>query len=533
MAKLDRASAHGAVHLVGARLAGALAGVLAGALVLGASACTVLFNPDNLDRDGGVPPGVPDAPPGTVDAPPGTPDATPIPRPDAAPGDLEIYKLSPNTVEEGMGVTRRVPVVIEGVNMTDGAMVEVTGPGQDGAAQPLVVSQDGTLAAFEVEVPVDTTRNDSDTDTLTVTVLQGDQTDTLTLNVDWLDELVVMTAGTLDTGTLAAKYSKIEIRADVQATGTAALRLVATEDVVLAASLTADGLNASGQTGGAARAGGCKGGNMAQTGDCTPGGGQGSSITTNAGGGGGGHAVAGDPGQGTGAGVGGGATGEAEMTELAKDHGNGGGGGGDAGSGQGGGGGAGGGVIELTSFGTLRIEASGRLSVRGGNGGSCGGSDDNGGGGGGSGGAVLLRSAQPISGGTSGSILTLDGGQGGSNSCNGEGGDGAPGRARVDATALPNAVMSAAPFHGAVLDPSTPTIHDAAVLAVTVRGGAGKTYALVTQDTDPVSVQLDGLGRGTKDVTLTPGLNRVCVLMKTTDVPGGDDENCLDVAYVP
>ena len=55
----------------------------------------------------------------------------------------------------------------------------------------------------------------------------------------------------------------------------------------------------------------------------------------------------------------------------------------------------------------------------------------------------------------------------------------------------------------------------------------------MTQDTAPQSVILDGQGRGTKEVTLTPGLNRVSVLMTTTNVPGADDENCLDVAYVP
>jgi hypothetical protein len=56
---------------------------------------------------------------------------------------------------------------------------------------------------------------------------------------------------------------------------------------------------------------------------------------------------------------------------------------------------------------------------------------------------------------------------------------------------------------------------------------------VVTQGTAPQSVTLDGQGRGTWDVTLVPGVNRVCVLMTTSDVPGGDDENCLDVAYVP
>jgi hypothetical protein len=516
MAKLDYALARGAVHLVSA-----------GALVFATGACTVLYNPDNISRDGGAP--------GTVDAPPGT-DAVPMdagPRPDAMPGDLEIYELSPDTVEEGVGEVRKVPVAITGANMEPGAMVQLEGPGLDGVPQMLEVSEDGTLAVFEIGIPVDTALGDSAVDKVTVTVTQGGQMDTLTLNVDWLDELLITSAGTLDGSELDARYSRITISENVEVTGAASLRLVATAEIVLSALVAADGLDAMNASGGTAQAGGCKGGNMAQNGDCTPGGGLGAAVTTAAGGGGGGHAVAGSPGTGNGAAAGGGIAGTEAMTNLANERGNGGGGGGDAGMGQGGGGGGGGGVIELTSFGTFRIDANGRLSVRGGDGAGCGGSSDNGGGGGGSGGAILLRSAQPISGGTSGTLLTLDGGQGGSNNCNGDGGAGARGRARVDATALPAAATSATPFHGAVLAPDTPAIVNDAIFTVTVLGGANKAYAVLGPGAAPQEVMLNSEGRGTKDVTLVPGINRVCVLMTTTDVPGGDDENCLDIAYVP
>jgi hypothetical protein len=481
--------------------------------------------------------GIEDLPPldassGTADAPP-TVDAGPIQRPDAAPDDLTLYALSPDTLEEGMGVVRRVPVAITGANMEPGALVQLEGPGQDGVARPLVVSENGTLAVFEIGIPIDPTRDSSATDTVTVTVVQGDQMETLTLNVDWLDELQITTAGTLDASTLDARYSSINIGGDVQVIGTAPLRLVATAEIVLSALVSADGLDAMNAAGGAAQAGGCKGGNMAQNGDCTPGGGLGAAVITDAGGGGGGHAVAGSPGTGNGAAAGGGIAGTEAMTNLAYEGGHGGGGGGDVGMGQGGGGGGGGGVIELTSFGAFRIDANGRLSVRGGDGAGCGGSSDNGGGGGGSGGAILLRSAQPISGGTSGTLLTLDGGLGGSSNCAGYGGAGARGRARLDATALPAAAMSAAPFHGAVLAPETPAIVNDAVLTLTVHGGAGKTYAVVGPDGTPQSVTLDAQGRGTRNVTLLPGVNRACVLVETTDAPGSDDENCLDIAYVP
>ena len=527
MAKLDRAWAHGAVHLVRASLAAAL--------VSGTGACTVLFNPDNIDRDGGVP--------GSVDAPPGSVDAGPPIdsfRVDAMPGDLTLYSLSPDLVEEGSGTGRAIPVAIEGVYIADDAMVRLTGLGAGEQMLPLTVSDDGTLAAFELVVPVDITRGEAAANELTVTVVQSGQMESLTLNVDWLDELVATVYGasrnfTFDTDTLNAKFSSIRIDANMGSDGEAALRLVATAELVLAGVVTATGLDSTNTTGGLPGPGGCEGGDVTQNGACTPGGGMGAAITTAAGGGGGGHASEGGMGTNTGAAVGGGVSGTEAMTDLADEHGNGGGGGGDAGSGNGGGGGGGGGVIELTSLGTFRIESNGRLSVQGGDGGSCGGGGgNNGGGGGGSGGAILLRSAQPISGGTSGTLMTLDGGQGGATSCGGQGGAGAPGRARVDAVTLPNATVGASPFHGAVLDPATPRIVREAVLPVTVRGGANKTYAVISPGTTtPQAVTLNGSGSGTKNVTLLPGVNRVCVLMTQTDVPGGDDENCLDVAYVP
>jgi hypothetical protein len=362
-----------------------------------------------------------------LDAATGTPDATPLPRPDAAPGDLAIYALSPSIVDEGMGVGRAVPVAILGANIEQGAMVRLTGPGKDGEMQALEVSENGDLAVFELVLPVDTALGEAATTPITVEVLQGGQMESLSLTVNWLDELVVTAAASLDTATLAAKYSSIDIGADVQAQGDAPLRLVATAELVLAASVDAAGSN-------------------------------------------------GGPGR-------------------------------------------------------CRRSRPGRVSWRKGRRERRGGGGN--GGGGGSGGAILLRSAAPIDDSADADFLVLGGGQGGTNNCSGEGGDGAAGRARVDAPELPASAASAFPFHGAVLDPATPIIVRAPMLTVTVRGGGGKTFAVTSPLTAPQPVPLDVDGHGTGDVMLMPGVNRVCVLMTQTDLPSGDDENCIDVAYVP
>jgi hypothetical protein len=517
MVKLDRARPHGAVHLVSASLAGAL--------VFGAGACTLLYNPDNLGGPDGSAPGEPDAAPGT-------PDAQPLPRPDAAPGDLAIYELSPSVVDEGMGVERAVPVAILGANMEQSAMVRLTGPGQNGALQTLRVSENGALAVFELAVPVDSTLGEAANIPVTVEVVQGGQMESLQLTVNWLDELVITSSTSLDSDTLAVKYSRINIGANVQAAGDAPLRLVATAELVLGAVVDAAGKNGSPDDAGDPGPGGCIGGKEGESGACTPSGGGGAQADDEGGGGGGGHAAAGMPGTSRNPGLGGGVSGIAAMTDLAQERGNGGGGGGSGGS-KGGGGGGGGGVIELRSLGILRLGGAARLLVEGGDGGGCSGGGGNGGGGGGSGGAILLRSAAPIDDSAAADFLVLGGGLGGTTMCSGTGGAGARGRARVDAPELPASAASAFPFHGAVLDPATPTIVGDPMLTVAVLGGGGRTFAVKSPLTGPQPVQLDVDGRGTGDVMLSPGVNRVCVLMTQTDLPSGDDENCLDVAYVP
>jgi hypothetical protein len=509
MVKLARAWEHGAVHLPLASLAVAL--------VLGAGACTLLFDPARLDPGGTAPDGG-------------------GPGPD---GPLELRTLSPDTLAEGTGTQRRVPVTIEGQNIAPNAMVRLTGPGQDGRERPLVVAGDGTLAAFDVEIPVREELAEIDDLTIEVEVIQGDETGTLTLNVDWLDELVASTYGpqndfTFVAGNLRPRYSRIVIDTSMSATGQTPLRLVATAEVVLKAPLDASGSAGDANMPGQAGPGGCIGGGQGQPGLCTPGGGLGAAAGTSGGGGGGGHVAEGTQGMGAGGGIGGALTGTEAITDLRSEQGHGGGGGGNAGGGNGGGGGGGGGVMELASFGVFRIEPGALLLVRGGDGGTCNGAGGNGGGGGGSGGGIVLRSPGLIEDRAMANILVLDGGQGGTGaSCTGQGGAGADGRARVDAPALPTSTTSATPYHGAVLALDTPSIVRTSSLTVTVLGQAQRDYAVASDRTAPLMVTLDGGGRGAQAVELQRGINRVCALVTPSTTRVGEAENCLDVVYVP
>jgi hypothetical protein len=499
------------LHRLGAPGAAAL---LLASLSLGAAGCTLLFDPDDLRPGGG---------PGPID-----------------PGALELIALSPAAVDEGLGVVRPVPVVIQGRNLAPGAMVRLSGPSQDATLRPLQVARNGTLAAFELAIPVQPTLGDGATDAVLVEVFQGNGvTRSLTLTINGLDELVATQFGpsrnfTLISEQLKPRYSRIDIDADLASAGQQPVRLVATAEIALSRSLSADGgdgdIDSEGQPG----PGGCGGGAERENGACGEGGGQGGADDSPGGGGGGGHAAGGTSGSNTGSGAGGLVSGNPTLVPLELERGNGGGGGGRSGSGgdgSGGGGGGGGGTIELTSLGSFRILSGARISVQGGDGGGCDGSGA-GGGGGGSGGTILVRAAGSIED-SGGGTLVIGGGGGGLGGCSGLGGAGAVGRVRVDAPALPPSTLSASPYHGAVLDPATPVIVRASTLTVAVLGRAAQSYAVASPMTSPRTLQTDSSGRGTQSVTLVPGINRVCAIM----TPGGarlaDGENCLDVAYLP
>jgi hypothetical protein len=154
-----------------------------------------------------------------------------------------------------------------------------------------------------------------------------------------------------------------------------------------------------------------------------------------------------------------------------------------------------------------------------------------GGGGGGSGGALLVRAGVLLA--AAGATAVAPGGMGrGDAAC--LGGNGGKGRIRLDrgnqATidADPAAFLGAAPV-AAGLEP----IVNEAVLALPVRGEPDESYQLFVNGGGPMAFSTDGDGSASPEVTLEPGLNRLCV-----QAAGGanleypESTNCVDVAYI-
>lgn len=505
MVRLDRSRARGAVP-----------GLLAITTLAG---CSVIFDADDFVREQGPP----------------VPDARPVDE-----TMLRLTSIDPSTVDEGMGAVRPIPIVLKGMNIAQGATVAIISDVDLGLTWgALQVASDGSMAAFELTIPVLPMLGDGNSATVLVRIQQGDIMGEQVLTVAGLDELVaseyltMRPDNTLDTADLGdGKFSRIDIDRSLTVVSSneaiTPLRLEATAAVELSAPLRAEGQQpAPGQGGGAPGQGGCRGGDPGQAGSCSPGGGAAATGPPNGGGGGGGgHADMGEPGQGMMSGAGGAITGAVELVPLESERGHGGGGGSGGGAG---GGGGGGGVLELTSLGTFHVGQGALVSVQGGAGGHCAGGG--GGGGGGSGGAILMRAASSFEEQVTGAILLLDGGPGGSQECDSSGGAGAPGRARVDAASTPAFALATPGAHrGPVLDPQTPVVSRDKELSLTVLGGPSQQYFVASGDTAPTSLMTDGDGRGTGIVMLKEGLNTVCALATGSRQP--DSESCLDVAYL-
>lgn len=194
--------------------------------------------------------------------------------PDADPTRLALEQLDPPDVFEGAGCvpaetgcrsdSRPVPIVITGANIMPGATVTLNGPGLDGVTPDLVVSQDGTMAAFAVSVPVLPDLASGALGSIDVIVSQGGISESIVLPVRGLDDFVASVDApgqTFAAASLRARYARIAIDAPVTFTGSARVKLEATAELVVGAVVRVDGRNGNGQAGGAGGSGGCNGGN--------------------------------------------------------------------------------------------------------------------------------------------------------------------------------------------------------------------------------------------------------------------------------
>lgn len=509
---------------------------LAVACAIGATGCSFIYDAGTFDD-------VPDAVP--------PPDAM-EPPPDVNINALALTNTTPTDIFEGIGcvpeadacaaASRPVPIVVHGMNIAANATVVLDGAGFDGELVDATVSSDGMLLAFVVSIPVMPALDDGDTDTITITVSQGEVDDTAALTVRGLDELtasVDVGGGMLDASTLHSLYSTIDIDAQVTLIGAAPARFAATASIVVDAALSADGGDASGDTGGAGVAGGCTGGDEESAGDCLGGGGRAGGQS--AGGGGGGHATMGSQGATASGGAGGDDSGSPELVPLSAEGGNGGGGGGlGTLSAAGGGGGGGGGIIELSSAGIVTIGTNASVTADGGTGDGGGGScniltEHGGGGGGGAGGAVLVRAQTQLVDDAGTARLSAAAGAKGDDGCN-AGGNGAAGRVRVDVPTAGStpAFATGASYRGPILAPGTAPIATESPISVELYGDAGTTYYIEREGADRAEVTTDSNRRVSHDVELAAGINRICAVVRTdVSISSPEGTNCITVAYIP
>lgn len=509
--------------------------------VLAQSACSILYNPNNL----GEPP-APDAPIDVaVDAPPDMPtdtaiDAAPDSPTDAPPDAPQISLTSamPNLLNEGAGNggSRPALVIITGTNFISPTFT--VSPIDDGGVMrnPAIVGSriaaNGTQVVLALQVPVLTTIGQgNNTKAVRVTASQFGFDAMLDIPVKGLDEL--SPSGTVDTATLKPLYSRATFTSAVHFQGTAPALIRVASDITITAVVEVDGVNQ------AAGAHGCGGGGEAGGGGCgNGGGGGGNSGLGGSPGGGGSFGTAGQSGAGTNSPGGAGATtGESLLLSLttgagaAGNRGNGGGGGGGATLGGGGAGGGGAGVIELTADGTINVSGAGAVRARGANG-TAGGGVGGGNGGGGSGGAIVIRSGNGIA--STGAWVSAPGGMG-AGSGNTKGGDGGGGRVRIDTTTtVAGMVGTLVPTRGPAFAGTAPTFVAMANVDIGIVGGATQNYGVYVNGVAQANATTNASGAATASLTLAAGLSTVC----TTVVPAigtgmPEATRCIDVVYLP
>ena len=504
--------------------------------VLALSACSILYNPNNL--------GDPQAPDAALDAPPDLPtdmpadvaiDAPPDLPTDAPPDAplLAVASSTPGTVVEGTGAggSRPLVLILNGTNLIDPAIViDQINDGGTMRMVPIdglpVVSGDHTKVAISIHVPVLTATAEFGSQPMHLTITQFGFSTTLDVNITGLAELEPV-AATIDSATLRPLYSRAKFNNPLHFSGTAAAQIRVTSDIEITDVVQAD---AVGTTPGA---NGCFAGGANAAGGCAGMGG-GAGITSGLSGfagGGGGFGAVGSGGSGANGAAGGPMTGDALLTSLtstagtAGNRGNGGGGGGNATTGNGGPGGAGGGVIELTADGSISVSGAGKIRAAGGAG-TAGGPLGGGGGGGGSGGALVIRSGAGITGTTS--FATVPGGAGAQN-----GGAGAVGRIRIDtpsSTASPSSPVAA---RGAAWATTAPTLVTTANTSAVLLGATMQAYGVylngaaltsVTTMTGMATVVVNGLN---------PGANTLCATVAPGVLPSVlESTRCITITYL-
>jgi hypothetical protein len=450
------------------------------------------------------------------------------------PTALEVTAAEPTELFEGMGASeesRSIPIVVYGKSIIDGARIRVVGAGVD-VDEVAQVSVDGTIAAVEIRLPIDTAFVAGDTSEISITLSQpvdGGETGgtveaSTVVDALGLDEFHPV-GGTVATGDLAARYSEIILDAPIAFLGDTPARLVATGRISVTAEVRADG--GEGGAAGVRAAGGFLGGGPEQNGLGPGGGGRGAQGALNgAGAGGGGNLAQGIAGQGDSAGVGGSPANAEFLFPFSAVVGQGGGGGGNNKNG-----GSGGGAIEIRSSGPVVLGPGAQVSANGfdgDNSNTC--ALGGGGGGGGSGGAILVRSESKLTVAATAS-LAVDGGSGGTGStC--AGGAGSDGQIRVDYAEVDGSVSNAL-RRPSWTPESLPTIVRTSEISAKLVGDLGATYFTSVNAGAPTAVTMAQVAQDVS-LSLEPGLNSVCALVASSGNLGQPESlTCASVAYLP
>ena len=485
--------------------------------VLLAGGCSVLYNPDRIDRPPADAKVFEDAPDSMIDA---------------NPADLMLTGVESPVLVEGQGDEggRPAVLVVRGTNIVNGATITVaaaTGTALVEVVDTPIVSAQNDLIAVKVIARVDTALAAGTTTDLVVTVSQpsplgGTVDKTTTWQLKGLDELEGAT-GTVDTA-MAREYSHVDVDTlTYSGTGKVIVRATAGIDIANAIDVSATADSATPGPGGGAGGTGSNGGGTISDGT-GPGRGR-KGVAGSSGGGGAGFVIAGEDGGGN-AGSGGVQTGDVLITSYSANTGSGGGGATYFGGG-------GGGTLELTAGGNLTV--GGTILAKGSAGGG-GGLAATSGGGGGAGGCVVLRSggAATVSG------FDLRGGAAGAGPALGgkDGGAGRTGRSRVDAVTITGDVGPA--HRGLMFDGATPVIVRASAPMFHLLGSMGDSFDLQRVNTsfaplgDKLSVAFGGADNIDAAVPeLAPGFNRVCAVPKDSGLANAESRNCVDLVYLP